>query len=143
MTLVAVICGVLCAAGGLLVVDGACHRSRPPRPVRTEHRLNSVRLVRCGGFGLAGLILTRWAVAAVALGALGWCWTGLFGGRRAREQGIARTEAVASWTEMLRDTIAGSHGLEEAVITSAEVAPAAIRPEVTALAARLQGEPLD
>src|SRR3546814_1790109 len=44
---------------------------------------------------------------------------------------------------MLRDTMSGAHGLEEAVTTSAIVAPAPIRREVTALAVRLERQPLD
>jgi hypothetical protein len=44
---------------------------------------------------------------------------------------------------MLRDTMSGAHGLEEAIITSAQVAPPAIRLETTALAVRLEREPLD
>jgi Flp pilus assembly protein TadB len=74
---------------------------------------------------------------------MGWFWMELFGDRRARESAIARTEAIASWTEMLRDTMAGAHGLEEAVMTTATVAPDAIRAEVTALAVRLERQPLD
>ena len=42
----------------------------------------------------------------------------LFGGRAAREAGVARTEAIATWTEMLRDTIGAAHGLEAAISCS-------------------------
>ena len=95
------------------------------------------------GAGLIALIATRWPVAAIAGAALGWFWQDLFGGRAAREREATRTEAIASWTEMLRDTMSGAHGLEEAVVTSASVAPLAIRPQVMGLAIRTEREPLD
>src|SRR3546814_14991816 len=77
------------------------------------------------------------------MAAVGWFGAELFGSRRAAAQATARTEAIAAWTEMLRDTMSGAHGLEEAVTTSAIVAPAPIRRQVTALAVRLERQPLD
>lgn len=87
-------------------------------------------------------ILTRWPVAAAGLGLVGWFGSELFGSKAARERDTARTEAIATWTEMLRDTMSGAHGLEEAVMTTAGVAPAPIRAEVGALAARVERESL-
>ena len=135
-------CGLLAAAGSLLVADGAARRIRP-RPSRTPRRIDRARVGRALAAAAAALVLTRWPVAAAGAGALVWCWPSLFGLGRDRANAIARTEAVAAWTEMLRDTIAGAHGLEEAVITSAGVAPEAIAGEVASLAAALETEPLD
>lgn len=42
-------------------------------------------------------------------------------------------EAIASWTEQLRDTLAGSHGLEQVIIATAPHAPLAIAPAVERL----------
>jgi tight adherence protein B len=144
MTILAALVGLTAAAGALLLADGVRQRDRPtssrrnPLPPDTSRRLSLAI-----GAGMAGLILTRWPVAALAATALGWFATDLFGGKGVRARAIARTEAIASWTEMLRDTLSGAHGLEEAIVTSAEVAPTAIRREVTALAVRLEREPLD
>jgi Flp pilus assembly protein TadB len=44
-------------------------------------------------------------------------------------------DALATWTEQLRDTLAGSHGLEEAIFATAERAPRTIQPEVQRLVA--------
>ena len=144
MTLVAALVGLLAAAGVLLVVDGARLRPRtasaPSVALPADVRIRGALAV---GIGLVALVATRWPVAAMAGAALGWFWRDLFGGRAAREREAARTEAIASWTEMLRDTMSGAHGLEEAVITSASVAPAAIRPQVMGLAIRTEREPLD
>ena len=146
MTLLAALIGVVVAAGILLLFDGLRPKTptvkrgarRSPLPADVSRRLPAALAA-----GLLGLVLTRWPVAAIGLGALGWFWTDLFGGRTRREQATARTEAIASWAEMLRDTMSGAHGLEEAVITSAQIAPEAIRREVTALSLRVERQPLD
>ena len=51
---------------------------------------------------------------------------------------MARIEAVASWTEMLRDALVAAAGLEGAIVATAPLAPAPIRSEVATLAARLE-----
>jgi hypothetical protein len=145
MTLLAVLAGFGFGAGVWLVVDGL----RPPDPaafVPLPREGPSIDLRRlCFGIvaGLVLLALTRWPVAFAAGFAAGWFAPDLVGAKAAQQQAIARTEALASWTEMLRDTLAGAHGLEEAIVTSAAVAPEAIHPEVTALAERLRRQPID
>jgi hypothetical protein len=135
--------GVALAAGVLLVADGLRRRPRPDRPARRppisgwERRAGLAVIL-----GGAAALITRWPVVAIALGLLGWFWPALFGGKTNRDRATARTEAIATWTEMLRDTISGAHGLEETVITTAAVAPPPIRAEVAALALRLDHEPL-
>ena len=49
---------------------------------------------------------------------------------------------MAGWAEMLRDTMAGSAGLEQAIVATAPLAPLPIRAEVATLAVRLEGERL-
>jgi len=144
VTLLAGLVGLTAAAGALLLADGLRRRARPFVATRRELPPELSRRLLVGvAAGMTGVVLTRWPVAAIAAAGLGWFSTELFGGKAARERAIARTEAIASWTEMLRDTLSGAHGLEEAIITSAEVAPTAIRPEVTSLAIRLERDPLD
>jgi Flp pilus assembly protein TadB len=55
---------------------------------------------------------------------------------------VGRIEAVAGWAEMLRDTMAGAAGLEQAIVATATVAPLTIRADVATLAVRLQSERL-
>ena len=144
MNLLAALVGAGIAGGILLIVSGLTGRggltvrSMPAIGPETRRRL---LLAACAGFLAAAF--TRWPVAALGAGAAGWWWPELFGGRATRQQAIARTEAIAAWTEMLRDTISGAHGLEETIVTTAAVAPAPIRREVSILAARLGQEPLD
>ena len=135
------------AAGCCLVASGWTKAIPTPTENRSLSRSRRTdvrrRLVLAAAFGLSVAMITRWPVAALALGAFGWFTPDLFGSKAAREQATAKTEGIASWTEMLRDTISGAHGLEEAVMTTSTVAPAAIRREVTDLAVRLERQPLE
>lgn len=98
----------------------------------------------------------RWLVAAT-VGAVAWLVTGwfaaglialcggvmlprLFGGQGARNEWIAKTQAIATWTEMLRDTMAAADGVEEAIAATVPIAPAQIRREVGLLDARRRSE---
>ncbi|MFM9615790.1 type II secretion system F family protein [Streptomyces niveiscabiei] len=102
----------------------------------------------------------RWTAASIAAGVLAWVVTGwiaggllaamavwslphLLGSGTEHRERTARIEGIAGWTEMLRDTLAAAAGLEQAIQATAPAAPRAIRPRVTAMAARLErGEPL-
>lgn len=132
-------------AAGLMLIASGAGRSipMPPKPRRTPLPADlQRRLVRAAGGGLGILVLTRWPVAAIACGLLGWFSNDLLGGRAHRDAGVARTEAIASWTEMLRDTIAAAHGLEATITATAPVAPEPIRVEVMSLAIAIERDPL-
>ena len=62
----------------------------------------------------------------------------LISARDARAKELAKTEALASWAEMLRDVIASHAGLQEAVAITAAEAPEPIQREVQALAIRAE-----
>ncbi len=87
-------------------------------------------------------LLTKWPVAAVAAGIVGYGLPNIrrAAGRHQRE--IARVEAIASWTEQLRDTLSAANGLEHAITAGARLAPGPLAVPVARLAARLQYEPL-
>ena len=76
-------------------------------------------------------------MAAVTLGALVAFLPPLFLRRRQQEIYIDRTQAIAAWTEMIRDNLAGAAGLEQALLATAPLAPIAIQDEVLRLEARL------
>jgi len=145
MTAVAALAGAGVGLGLLLIAGGLRRRpaTSPDPPPAWGDRRTRRRLAAALVLGAGALVVTRWPVAALAAGLGGWWWPDLAGSRTAHQRSMARTEAVAVWTEMLRDTMAGAHGLEEAIATTATVAPAAIFPEVTALAVRLERQPLD
>jgi tight adherence protein B len=144
VTAIAAFLGAGVAAGILLVVSGLERRDVSEHPRRSILHLSDSRTRLVRAFGLCGLVLvaTRWPVAAIACGLLGWSSPELLGGRSAREAGVARTEAIATWTEMLRDTIAAAHGLEAAIAATSPVAPEPIQREVLALSTAIEREPL-
>lgn len=144
MTALAALLGAGVAFGVLLVVSGLERRETSQRQLRTITLASEsrTRLARALMLGVPVLVATRWPVAAIACGLLGWCSPELLGGRSSRETGVARTEAIATWTEMLRDTIAAAHGLEAAIAATSPVAPDPIRREVLALSTAIEREPL-
>ena len=87
--------------------------------------------------------LTRWPVAAGLAGVAAAGLPALLRSVSGRS-GTERIEAVAAWTEMLRDTLAAAAGLGQAIVATADMAPSAIRPSVTRLADRLSsGMPME
>ena len=96
------------------------------------------RVALCVAVALIIGVVTRWPVAAGLAGLAGWVLPALIGPDRDHKRRLARIEAVATWTESLRDTLGAAAGLEQAITATATLAPEAIRDEVTALAARLR-----
>ena len=136
--------GGLLGAGvgvGVLIAVAAWHGELDlPKRVRRRASIDrlELRVVLAVVGAVVGLVGTRWVAIAFALGLAGWMVPGLTGLRARRRRQMARTEAVASWAEMLRDLLTSSAGLQEAIGTSARVAPEAIGKEVSALYVRAQ-----
>jgi Flp pilus assembly protein TadB len=140
-----VLLGAGAGLGALLVVLGVRGVDHPRRERRlSRRRLEEHSLRLAGAVGAAVVVgaATRWPVAALLAGAGAWGIPKLFSESKAQAKLIARVEAVAGWAEMLRDTMAGAAGLEQAIIASAPVAPLPIREQVAALAGRLERERL-
>jgi tight adherence protein B len=90
------------------------------------------------------LVVTRWPVAALGLGALVAFWPSLMGGSKDEQQQIVRLESVVTWCESLRDTTTGHAGLEQAIPATAENSAPAIRPALLRLTGQLRAKvPLD
>ena len=144
MVFAALVAGV--GVGVLIVVAGLLGR-----PLFGPVDLDSVvarsgrTLARLGAAAAAVVFvfaLTGWPVGALLAGAAAWVLPRILGGKAEREATIARTEAIASWTEMIRDSIVAASGLEEAIVATAPVAPPAIAPEVRAMVHRLDHQRL-
>jgi tight adherence protein B len=150
MTLLAGVLGALCALGVVSfavamrpVVPGEVpERRRPAVNARTRFENLVLRLALGVGAAVVVGAITRWPMAALLLGLAGFLAPSLLGGEAQRKAKLDRVEAVASWAEMLRDTMAGAGGLEQSIIATAGVAPRPIRQEVVRLAARLERERL-
>jgi Flp pilus assembly protein TadB len=142
----ALLCGV--AAGGGLALLIVALRGLPPKTAEERIRAQRRGAEIAAFFGRRGtiaaaaamlvLLLTRWPVAAVATALLAFSWNSLFGGAREERAGMRRVEALANWTESLRDTIAGAVGLEQAIPASARAAAPALRRALDNLVDRLR-----
>jgi Flp pilus assembly protein TadB len=86
--------------------------------------------------GVLVLILTRWVAGAIGVALLVLSWRTL-GGAAAERRTIARLAALATWTESLRDTIAGAVGLEQAIPASLRAAAPSLRDPLARLVDRL------
>lgn len=144
--LYALLCG-LGVGGGLALLTVAI-RGLPAKPdhEKADSRERLAELARFAGqrgslaigVGVVVLLVTRWAVAGAATGILVFFWDRLFGGAAEERSAMRRVEALAAWTESLRDTIAGAVGLEQAIPASARAASPALRPHLEALVDRLR-----
>lgn len=154
--------GILLFVAGLGVGVGRRPQERPVgrpgiEPASTQERRPSLRgqsaapgwpspqRLRLGavalGAGAVAYLVTRWpmAVPICVLAVLGS--EGLGGG--SGKKVVSRLEAIATWTEMLRDTLSSAAGLNQALLATAVTAPEPIRLAVTRLAARVtSGVPL-
>jgi hypothetical protein len=135
--------------GSLLLLAAALRGWQPARPARRGERVPAGRSLLWGtqarrraaaavGVGLLVAALTRWPVAAGAAAALIFLWPTMFGAARAGAVQIERLEALATWTESLRDTIAGSIGLEQAIKHSISAAPVILQPPLLRLEGQLR-----
>lgn len=149
---VLVFLGVVVGFGGVLVVRGIVgldddEIAPPPRgrPAggrgRTIDRIQLRVALAVVAAVLVGAV-TQWPMAALLAGAGAFVLPSIVGGKAERERELAVIEGVASWAEMLRDTMAAAGGLEQSILASAAVAPPAIRPQVAALAVRLERDRL-
>jgi Flp pilus assembly protein TadB len=141
--LLIVLMGAVIGGGLVLLVAALTPRevSRVAGPgsdvVATLRRLGT-RVPVAVGVALLVLLLTGWLVAAIATGALIMFWDALFGGAGAERASIAKIEALAAWTESLRDTVAGAVGLEQAIPATAYAASPAIAGDLMTMADRLR-----
>ena len=142
-TLLIVVLGAL-AAGGVVLLVSALVPREPSEVVEESFDLRAF-LEKAGrrvpvaiGAALAVLVITRWVVAALAVAALIVVWDRLFGGAKEARDGVARIEALAAWTESLRDTVAGAVGLEQAIPATAYAAGPAIAGDLQTMADRLR-----
>lgn len=143
-TLLAALFGAGAGLGLLILTRALLGVSVDAPPSRLAARVRRLRegrvLLRLAGCAAAGVLaaaFTGWLVAGL-LAALGAYALPRFLGRdQAHARELARIEAVAVFTELLRDTLAAAAGLEQAILAVAPAAPPAIRAPATDLAARL------
>jgi tight adherence protein B len=131
---------LLIAAGmrGTPVLPRVANRSARRRrgAVGPQRRLWLIATV----VGVVVWLITGWFAAGIIALCAAVVLPRLFGGQGQRKRWIAKTEAIAAWTEMLRDTMAAADGVEEAIAATVPIAPLPIRQEVALLDARRRSE---
>ncbi|MEO6125553.1 MAG: type II secretion system F family protein [Ilumatobacteraceae bacterium] len=132
---------LLVAAGvmGVEVVNAAAIRDgRLGRYVDRTLLRASIAVVA----GLMTLFATHWTVAVIVAAAGGWWSPTWYRSRGSYERELQVVEAIAAWTEQIRDTLAAANGLEHALGATASLAPAPIAGAVERLASRFDYDPL-
>lgn len=144
MTVLLALGGAGIGAGIWLIVWGLGRTDAVPQKSRLAVRYPdlTVRLAVAGAAGLVALAVTRWPAAIAGALGLGFFARDIFGNRGKRGAGVQRSVAIASWAEMLRDTLSASSGLEEAIAATAPLTDPAIRPGIAELTAKFGRVPL-
>ena len=102
----------------------------------------AIRMVIAGAGFVTAFVLTGWIIAGLIVGIAGYSSPTLVGAKAARDREVDRMTALATWVEMVRDTIGAASGLTETLKATAVTAPKAVRIPVQQLAARAEREPL-
>ncbi|MBQ0926690.1 type II secretion system F family protein [Saccharopolyspora endophytica] len=145
--LLAALCGLGMALGALLLIGGL--RGHIPASTTTPSRWRErVRHLRDGASarrpvislaaGVLSVLVTGWVIGGVLTAAAVWSLPQVLGRDTEQAHRLARIEAIAAWTEMVRDTLSAAAGLEQAIQATVETAPAAIRDDVRELAMRIE-----
>jgi len=146
--LLALLGGAIAGGGVLLLVASLigwapARRPGPSLADRMSPRNLGRRLALGVALGVLAVLISGWLVVGIGVGLLGFFATALFGGATQGRTEVARLEALASWTESLRDTIAGAVGLEQAIPASYNAAAPILKPPLALLIDRLHTrEPL-
>ena len=142
--------GIGVGAGLLLVIIGwrgvdanrrsGLFRRGPSRRAQAGLRdqRQALRVGLAVAVGVLTGVATGWVVGAVLVGLAVWALPRVLGRDPEHARRVARIEAIATWTEMLRDTLSAAAGLEQAILVTAPLAPPAIRGEITDLAVRIE-----
>ena len=140
--LAAALCGAVVGLGVLLVALGVRGTPpREPRPARATPAWVGDRIVLRVALGAVGLVVvwlaTGWPAGGAIAAVGGIFGPSLVGARARRNQAVAKIEAIAAWAEQLRDVMAAAAGIQEAIVATGPLAPAAIGPEVRRLVERI------
>lgn len=131
---------------GMLVIIAGCRGGRPDPALRMLRRLRTssrprrwyLRVGLAVAAAVAAVMATGWVVGGLLAGLAVAFLPQVLGRDTAHARRVAHVEAIATWTEMLRDTLSAAAGLEQAILATSSLAPVAIRAEVAELALRIQ-----
>jgi tight adherence protein B len=140
MTPVVVLIGAGIGAGLALVVGGLWSTAPPVRRVSMMKRLDPANRQAALCAALLALVvglITHWPVGAAIGGAVGWTLRSALQ-PNASNRVVGRLEALATWIEALRDSVAAHRGLLAAIESTVAGAPTAVKPNVVRLVTRIK-----
>ncbi len=143
MTALTVLLGLGTAAGLWIAVMSVV--APPHRTATRRSRYPDIpkRLLQAAGVAVVLLVVTRWPAAAAGGAALGFFGPELLATRTKRTAEATTSAAIATWCEMLRDTLSSGAGLQQVIMATSPIAPAPIRPALDRLQTRRRaGVPL-
>ena len=146
MGVIAVIVAAMAVSSGVLLIITALLPARTGTdPVVTMHvdiRQIGSRVSVAVIVAVVVFAATGWVLPAVVCGGMGWWVTGLITGRDRGGHGeLERVEALATWTEQLRDVLMAGDQPIGAIQATVSTCPEPVRPQVRALASRLGRQP--
>ena len=125
---------------GLGVVHSGLHYEPAPVRARSTRRVLVVVAVLAGA---VVMVVSGWIIPSVVIGAIvGWLADSMRRRRSGDDDGVERTEALASWVENVRDVLRSGNQPVGAIGATTDTCPPSIRPQVLSLFARLSaGQP--
>ncbi len=146
MTPVVVLFGAGIGVGLALVISGIWSSARPAGRLSVTKRIDPAnRQAAACAVILAAIVglVTHWPVGAAIGGAVGWTLRSALQPTTSRRV-VDRLEALATWIEALRDSVAAHRGLLAAIESTERSAPPAIKAPVARLIVRIKsGTALD
>lgn len=158
LSLLGLVTGAVVVIGGLLVVLGALPASRTPASPAAG-RPRGLRLRQLRGVGRGARSAAVWrslrlrTAVGLLVGAAAWAASGwavallvvpaavvglpVLLAKSDTDAGVRRLEALEEWTRHLAGVLDVGVGLEQAIVVNLRSTPAAVRPEVQTLVARL------
>jgi len=139
--LVILLCGVVTGLGAFIIFLAIRGNQVKFRNKNSDLQVNSSRSINvliAPAVGVLIFFITRWLLVAVVLSLVFVAVPALKSKQRLRRDERGLADAIATWTEQLRDTLAGAHGLEQAIVATSNHAPAAISSAVRRLSAQIQ-----
>lgn len=142
VTVIGFLLAIAAAALGLIAIARLARGQSAMPAVTLDRRIDPAKVRQLGGavvVAVGALLVTRWPLAGVVAGVIVFLWPRLFGGAAAGRRQLEKIEALASWTESLRDTATAAAGLEQAIPATVGAAHSVLRGPVRELTARLDG----
>jgi Flp pilus assembly protein TadB len=139
--LVILLCGVVTGLGVFIIFLAIRGNQVKFRNKNADLQVNfsrSINILVAPAVGVSIFFITRWLLVAVVLSLVFIAVPALKSKQRLRRDERGLADAIATWTEQLRDTLAGAHGLEQAIVATSNHAPAAISSAVRRLSAQIQ-----